>query len=152
MKIYGICNLKMYRASELTFENFPQRKEAELRESSAWAQEKGKEAADLRIELRKLREKILEQKMIVRDSQQQMKQLHMWSETSAPPRVAAMISDFREGLKKFRDGLSSWKEDVRRVLVNADEDFARLGRELEGFVCMVMPLPHVEAPLVLDTR
>jgi chromosome segregation ATPase len=90
-----------------------QRKEAELRESSSWAQEKGKEAADLRIESRKLRERVSELDKVLRDSQQQVKHLNMSSATRAPPRVAAMLSHFREGLRDFRDGLSSWKEDVR---------------------------------------
>jgi len=68
-----------------------------------------------------------------------------------PALMAEVLGSFRGALRTFRGGLAAWRGDVLDIVASTRAGFGELRRELEGFVGMVMPLPHVDAPLKLDT-
>ena len=129
-----------------------QRKDVELQEANVWAKELGQEAAELRTQIRHMQTKLTEQQNLVREAREEAKQLRAKLALLPAARLAPAIADFRRSLQSFRGGLSSCKEDVVGVLAAARQDLEMgVGRELVGFVKMVMPLAHVDAPLVINT-
>ena len=128
------------------------RKDAELQEASAWAKEVGQEAAELRAQIRHMQTKLTEHQQLVREAREESKRLRGEAALLPAARLVPALAGFRRSLHAFRDGLGSWKEDVVGVLAAARRDLEEgVGRELVGFVKMVMPLPHVDAPLVMNT-
>ena len=61
------------------------------------------------------------------------------------------LGEFRDGLRSFRRGLEAWKHDVLGVVATTNASLTALGSELQGFIAMVLPLPHLDAPPRLDT-
>ena len=128
-----------------------QRKEAELRECNQWATERGQEAAELRGQVRQMQAKVAQGHKIVRDKDDEVRQLKRLGNPHAHARMTEALGEFRDGLRTFRSGLVAWKEHVLGVVETTNANLSELGSELVGFIGMVMPLPHVDAPLKLDT-
>ena len=97
--------------------------------------------------------KLTEQQNFVREAREEAKQLRAKLALLPAARLAPAIADFRRSLQSFRGGLISCKEDVVGVLAAARQDLeVGVGRELVGFVKMVMPLALVDAPLAINTE